>query len=327
MKSESNTVFELDREYITQIMKEKGEYRTDDVIIKLWDGGSGDTFLGKINKGYTKFVGVLNSAFDKDGYGMYEHENGDKYLGNFKDDQRNYNGFYLWPSTKVDNRVLTESYYGFFKNNKKDKIGIYMWLDEQENNTDFDEANFNAYVGEFENGTFKRGTLLQKKENSYHLYHGNFDKYGKKNDENGYFYSSQLDRLFHGKIENDKFVKGYVAFFDSEEGVLENITFCEYGENNKILSAKLYDEFGDEEKEKEVNENTLFRNIILGVDYFGTIYNNYKDIVRCMEDNMGEFDIFEDKEKFPELMRYLAAYYKNNVYCDIEEKQFGRKVI
>ena len=117
-----------------------------------------------------------------------------------------------------------------------------------------------------------------------------------------------------------------MAFFDSDEGVLENITFCEYGENNEILSARIYDQFNDEEKEREINDNTLFRNIILGVDYFGTIYNNYKDLYRCLEDDCGSLDLFEDKEKFPNLMKLLVNYNKNNVYSDIEEKQFGRKV-
>ena len=73
MKQESTTLIELNRDEIKNVMEKNGEYRTNDVLIKKWDSESGESeqFLAEINKGYSKFCGVLNNSFDRDGYGYY----------------------------------------------------------------------------------------------------------------------------------------------------------------------------------------------------------------------------------------------------------------
>lgn len=53
-------------------------------------------------------------------------------------------------------------------------------MNEPLNNKEFDNANFDAYVGNFDNDKFVRGTYLSKISDDYYLYHGNFDGEGKK---------------------------------------------------------------------------------------------------------------------------------------------------
>ena len=71
---------------------------------------------------------------------------------------------------------------------KKEKDGIYIWLAEPNKNMVFDEANFEAFVGEFDDDMYRKGTYLIKEGDDYYLYHGLFDREGRKSDDNAYFY-------------------------------------------------------------------------------------------------------------------------------------------
>jgi len=111
-------------------------------------------------------------------------------------------------------------------------------MEEPENNKEFDNANFDAFVGEIEEDKYKKGTYLSKKIDDYYLYHGNFDENGRKTDDNAFFYSSKFDRLLKGKIVNDNFENGYVAFFDSETGLINDLVYCTFGGDGDVTSIK-----------------------------------------------------------------------------------------
>ena len=64
-------------------------------------------YLAEITKDETSFIGVLNNRFEKKVYGLYSFQNGDHYFGMFKYDQRNYNGFYIWPKEERGDKVHT----------------------------------------------------------------------------------------------------------------------------------------------------------------------------------------------------------------------------
>ena len=326
MKEPSETSFKLERAKINDFIAKDGEYNENDVMIKKWEGDNASGYyLAQISKEETQFTGVLNNNLERDGYGFYRSQNGDHYFGMFQNDKRNFNGFYIWPPTQEGDKVHSESYHGFWKDNKKNKYGVYLWLDEDEDNEDFDNANFEAFSGELDGNNFQRGTFLRKNGDNYYVYHGNFTPDGKKNDENAFFYSSSLDRLFHGKIENNDFKSGYIVYFDSDSGEVQDYCYCEF-ENNEVKKTVIKEEMNNEEVKAELDENILFRNVILGIDYFGAIYNTYKDTLKFIKDQMGELDIFEDSEKFPTLMKTAVAYNKENIYFDIEEKVFGKKI-
>lgn len=108
MKEGSETTFLLDKEKILAAIAKDGQYKTDEVRIRKWDGNEGtETYLIEADKANIKFVGVLNKLFERDGYGVHEFANGDKYFSFFKNDQRNFNGIYYWPSEL--------------------KMGVYFW--------------------------------------------------------------------------------------------------------------------------------------------------------------------------------------------------------
>ena len=326
MKEPSETSFKLERAKINEIISKEGQFNEDDVIIKKWEGDNAfGYYLAQISKEETQFTGILNNNLERDGYGFYRSQNGDHYFGMFKNDERNINGFYIWPPTQDGDKVHSESYHGFWKDNKKNKYGVYLWLDEDEDNEEFDNANFEAFSGEIDGNSFKRGTFLRKNGDNYYVYHGNFTPDGKKNDEKAFFYSSTLDRLFHGKIENNAFISGYIVYFDSDSGEVQDYAFCEF-ENNEVKKTVIKEDMNEEEVKPELDENILFRNVILGIDYFGAIYNTYKDTLKFIKENLGDLEIFENQEIFPDLMKAAVAYNKENIYFDIEDKVFGNKV-
>lgn len=327
MKEPSNTTFKLDRAKINEVIKNESQFNEDDILIKKWEGNNNaGNYLAEIAKDGTSFIGVLNNRFEKEGYGLYRFQNGDHYFGMFKYDQRNYNGFYIWPREERGDKIHTESYHGFWRDNKKYKLGIYIWLDEEEDNEEFDNANFQSYVGYFDGNNYQRGTLLQKKGEDYYVYHGDFTPDGKKNDESAFFYSSSLDKLFHGKIENDVFISGYIIHFDSDSGEIKNVCYCDFDSNKNIKKIKMKEDMNEEDLKKEKDDCSLFRNVILSIDYFGIIYKTYKDTIKFIIEEMGEINIFEDNDKFPKIMTTAVAYNKNNIFVDIESKALGKKI-
>ena len=164
--------------------------------------------------------------------------------------------------------------------------------------------------------------MLQKTGDDYHLYYGKFTKDGLKNDEGCFFYSSNLDRLFHGKIINDVFIEGYVTTFDSDEGKLQNIVFVNFDKDLNITNIILEKDLQKAEIEVESQICSRFRDVILGIDYFGELYQKIKEVSDFADKEMKDSEIFNDQEKFPQIIRLAVGYSRNNIDKDIYTKVF-----
>ena len=326
MKPPSDTSIYLDKEKILESISSSGEYKTDNTKIIKWSGKEGlENFIISVSIKGISFLGVLDKVLVRNGYGIHNFANGDKYFGYYRDDKRNFNGIYYWPKEEKDGRVKQEIYYGFWKDNFIEDNGMYIWLDEpkEEKNKNFDNTNLEAYVGNFQNGNYSLGTYLQKTGDDYYLYYGKFTQDGKKNDESGFFYSAKFDRLFHGKIENDVFIKGYVAYFNPDEGTIENIAYVNFDKDLKVSNIILDKDLQKDEKENESKLCSRFRDVILGIDYFGELYNKVKDITKYIDENMHDMDIYKNEEKYPLMINLAVAYSRNNINADIKNKVFG----
>ena len=244
MKSTQNEIIELDKQIINAQILKNGKYEKNGALIRKWEGETdSDSYIAQITKSNMSFIGILNGKFEREGYGLNNFSNGDQYFGYFENDLRNRHGIYFWAPQKKTSLIHEECYYGFWKDNKKDNRGLYLWMDEPEGNLDFQKANFDCYIGDIKDDKYTKGTYLTKKGDDYYLYYGLFDENGKKNDKNAFFYSSN-DRLIKGNIVNDNFSEGYIAYFNSETGNLDNFFFCKFGNDNFLNLIK---------KEKELN--------------------------------------------------------------------------
>ena len=142
------------------------------------------------------------------------------------------------------------------------------------------------------------------------------------------FTYSSSDRLIKGEIVSDNFIEGYVAFFNSETGLLSSFNYCKFGSDGTVINLKqekdLVEEIGNVDKIK--NEMILFRNVILEEDYFTDIYERYKQIRGFIKEHMNSIDVLDDKEKFPEIIKLCVGYNSLNLYAEIEKKVYNKKV-
>ena len=329
MKMTSTNSIEVERAKLLKQINENGQYEDNNILIKPYEpeeeteNENQNSYLTEITKNNSLFIGFLNSKFIREGYGFNNYENGDKYLGNFENDHRQNNGIYVWFPEIKNKKITTECYYGNWKNNKKEEKGMYIWLTEPINNTNFDEANFECFIGNFEDDMYQRGTYLIKEGDDYYLYHGNFDREGKKSDDNAFFYSSKNDTLIHGRISKDSFRNGYIFVFDSDSGGIKEMAYCNFDKLGNMVDSIYKSNLLKDDRESEEKKICNFRNVILNVDYFGYIYDKYKEIYSFISDEIDSMDNFEDKEKLQKIIRMCDDYKNNNIYEDIEKKMFG----
>ncbi len=320
MKSSVSTApsdyIHFDKQLVTDSLSKNGEYKTENLIIKKWDEEVGvkKKYLLKTEDKSLKFTGIVNLSFEREGYGINEHENGDKYFGYYQNNVRNGHGFYSFLPEKKDNRLLSEFYYGFWKTDLKNGYGIYLWLNEEASKkpfTDFENANFQAFIGDIEEDLLKKGTLLSKEGNYYLVYHGSYDKDGNREGKNCFYYSASLEELCFGEYTHDHFIKGYVARFDEDGNVKD---FLKYSDGQMIPKGKM-----DEEEFKKNSKLMFdFRNVIMDKDYFGDVYNEFSKIKKIEETKMTSIDIF-NSDQYSNLMAVTTNYNKVTIYRDIEK--------
>jgi hypothetical protein len=334
MKDSSANIIELDKMKIDEQISSYGDFTSEGVKIKKWEisneeDESKDKYIGILEKNGCKYSGTLNNKFQKDGYGLEVYDNGDRFFGQYDSDLRSGNGIYYFAPTQNNENsynMQVECFMGHWKNDEKDKIGLYIWMDEPINNYEYDYANFDAYVGEFRDEKYLRGTYLSRKNNEYSLYHGNFDKEGKKNDNDAYFYTSRNNKVFHGKIKGDLLISGYLSSFDDEEGNVTDLIYCKFNEEgkiNEILEEKQLSTLDIEEEKEKISK---FRNVVFDGDHFGRIYNRYSKI-KYKIDKLGDMiAILERAENVGEIDKILSKYANKNVYYSLEENLYGREI-
>ena len=318
-KTVSDTLI-LEKQKILDAIGLECKYEKENCLIRRWEGSEDtDSFIAHISNGKSNCIGVLNGKIDRNGYGINTYENGDVYFGYFEKDKRDKHGVYIWPTEEKNGIKNDEMYYGFWKENIRDHHGIYLWMKNYTNSISFEEISFDAYVGTIDDDRFKKGTHLSKVNDEYFLYYGGFDMNGMKNDDDAMYYSGKCDRLMQGKIVNEVFTEGYVAFFNSN-GEISNIVYVEFEGKEKIRKMTMKENINEEERKKNEEKMITFRNIILGEDYFGEIFKRYREIKNFIKENMQTIDVLDDKEKFPDIIKLCVGYNEKNIYSDIENK-------
>ena len=307
----------FDTPIVAEAINKNGEFKNDKIIVKRWgeaEIGEKKMYLLKADDKPNKFTGIVNISFEREGYGINEHDNGDKYFGYYKKDARDGHGIYSFLPQKKGNELLSEFYYGFWKTDLKNGQGIYLWLREDASKkpfSNFENSNFQALVGEVERDIFKKGTLLSKEGEDYLVFHGSFDLDGNREGKNCFFYSATLEEMCFGEYSADQFVNGYVAHFDEEGNVKD---FLKYTDGQITPKDKI--------DEEEFNKNSKlmfdFRNVIMGKDYFGDVYNEFAKVKEFEETKMTSLDIF-NSDQYLTLMSVATGYNKVTIYKDIEK--------
>jgi hypothetical protein len=327
-QSSSKNKIHFNTKDIEKKLNSNKKYQTNNTTIIRWeDEMNPDTKMYVLKNKFNNlpFIGVVNYDFKREGYCVNKYLNGDEYFGNYSNDLRNRQGIYIYkPKYETGKIILRQYYFGLWENDLKQGRGIYVWLKEDKNNSknsynnksfnpfnNFDKANFDAYVGNFDKNKFTKGTLLKKEGDNYFVFHGWFSN-SKKNGKNCFYYSAKLEEILYGTFKDDKFIEGFVGKFD-DNGDLKNL--IKY--KNKSIIEK--DKFEPSDDEKEVAKKILtFRNIIMSQDYFGILYNIFKDAIDFKNANMNNVELF-NSELYLDLLDIAASYNQVSIFKDIEK--------
>ena len=327
-QSSSKNKIHFNTKDIEKKLNANKKYQTNNTTIIRWeDDMNPDTKMYVLKNKFNNlpFIGVVNYDFKREGYCVNKYLNGDEYFGNYSNDLRNRQGIYIYkPKYETGKIILRQYYFGLWENDLKQGRGIYVWLKEDKNNSknsynnksynpfnNFDKANFDAYVGNFDKNKFTKGTLLKKEGDNYFVFHGWFSN-SKKNGKNCFYYSAKLEEILYGTFKDDKFIEGFVGKFD-DNGDLKNL--IKY--KNKSIIEK--DKFEPSDDEKEVAKKILtFRNIIMSQDYFGILYDKFKDAIDFKNANMNNVELF-NSYLYLDLLDIAASYNQVSIFKDIEK--------
>ena len=327
-QSSSKNKIHFNTKDIEKKLNANKKYQTNNTTIIRWeDDMNPDTKMYVLKNKFNNlpFIGVVNYDFKREGYCVNKYLNGDEYFGNYSNDLRNRQGIYIYkPKYETGKIILRQYYFGLWENDLKQGRGIYVWLKEDKNNSknsynnksynpfnNFDKANFDAYVGNFDKNKFTKGTLLKKEGDNYFVFHGWFLN-SKKNGKNCFYYSAKLEEILYGTFKDDKFIEGFVGKFD-DNGDLKNL--IKY--KNKSIIEK--DKFEPSDDEKEVAKKILtFRNIIMSQDYFGILYDKFKDAIDFKNANMNNVELF-NSDLYLDLLDIAASYNQVSIFKDIEK--------
>ena len=327
-QSSSKNKIHFNTKDIEKKLNANKKYQTNNTTIIRWeDDMNPDTKMYALKNKFNNlpFIGVVNYDFKREGYCVNKYLNGDEYFGNYSNDLRNRQGIYIYkPKYETGKIILRQYYFGLWENDLKQGRGIYVWLKEDKNNSknsynnksynpfnNFDKANFDAYVGNFDKNKFTKGTLLKKEGDNYFVFHGWFSN-SKKNGKNCFYYSAKLEEILYGTFKDDKFIEGFVGKFD-DNGDLKNL--IKY--KNKSIIEK--DKFEPSDDEKEVAKKILtFRNIIMSQDYFWILYDKFKDAIDFKNANMNNVELF-NSYLYLDLLDIAASYNQVSIFKDIEK--------
>ena len=294
-------------------------YKEEGVIIRKWEGeADAKGYISEIKKGDIHYIGVLDTSFEKDGYGLLSLPNGERYFGVFYDDLRSKHGLYQFPNKIDGDKIEREFFFGLFDEGKIHDHGVYLWIKENKDVhmfDNFDNADFSCFIGDLDDKRFKFGTYITKDGDKYYVYYGGFNENNEKEGDGCFYYNSEKDELMYGKIVKNKFIDSYLAVFD-EDGNLTDGLYVSYDDSGKITDFKQKEEIPD--KSTIFDKMFDFRNTIMGEDYFGDVFNKFKAINDYIDTKV-DLQAFDSPEVFPKLMNVTYDFNKIKLKDDIEK--------
>lgn len=312
---------------LDEIAKNK-QFKDNDILIRKWEGeDDSNMYISNIIMPEMKFLGIVGGLLKRESYGINTFKNGDRYFGYFANDLREKHGIYEWKPVQKAKLTERELYYGLWKKDQRQDHGVYLWLSESKDVkpfSDFDKANFNAFVGEMNKDKMSRGVYMSKQGDSYYLYYGPFDDKGKKAGDKVFFYSSSEDLLMYGKAVNDQFHSGFTAKFNDDGHVQVIVKITEVGKEDVPAKIITQENIPKEELEEARNIMVQFRNVILGVDYFGFVYKKFNQITSFMDNEMKNLDILDSSDGFAKIMKIAPEHHEMAIFKEIEKHIFNR---
>ena len=308
---------------LNNINKKKNNIKKSEseiIIVHKWEGEENSRdFIARVKVGNEEYIGIVDSDLVKQGYGLLSLPNNEKYFGYFTDNLKSRHGIYQFPDRLVGEKIEREFFYGLFNEGKIYHHGVYLSIKENKNVemfNNFDQADFSCFIGDLDLDLyhFTKGTLMVKEGDKYYMYHGKFNDNNEKEGDGVFYYNSEKDELIYGKAVKDKFVEGYMSIFD-EDGNISNGVYAIFNDKGKIKQYKKMEEI--EDKNKIFDKMFDFRNKIMEKDYFGQIFEIFKDTMKTVNNEVN-LESLNSKVAFSELINITYNFNKIKIKDEIE---------
>ena len=255
---------------------------------------------------------IFMNQEEKEGYCVNKYDNGDSYFGYYAKDYKNYHGFYFFNQINIYDYNLVRCYLGFWRNDLRHGYGIYLWAKEtkgQKFYENFDKSNFKAFIGNFDWDNLNKGTYLSKENDDYFVYHGTFSENNKKDGNDCFYFSSNLEELLYGTFKNNEFIEGYIGKFN-DDGEIEDLLKYKNDNAENLENNKEYENI------KNIMAN--FRNCIMSEDYFGIVFEVFSRGLKFKEEYLFNMDII-NTYKNEDFLDICKSYKKITIFHDIEK--------
>lgn len=314
----------LDAHAVIEEILAKGVYTSENAKIKEWNSYvdpkkkefKDQYLLSTLTEGKFKYTGLLNQNLQRESIGIQKYDNGDLYIGQWTNNERNGLGVYLYNEQKKGKNHIIEMSLGKWVNGKKEKEGLYVWIEENEKNNDLMESDFEAYIGELDDVHFKRGIYLTKIKSNFYIYYGAFEN-GKKTDDKCYFYDNngEIDRVFRGKVKEGQVQEGFFITFHKE--AIDDTAYMKF-ENNTPVEVSTKEMLGEKLVDEINKESFDFREILYEEDWFGMIYDTCKAAHDLLEKN--KMEDFDTEKGFNEIVKIVGSYKGVTLYPKLCEQ-------
>ena len=104
-----------------------------------------------------------------------------------------------------------------------------------------------------------------------------------------------------------------------EDGKLRHIMKCEFDEEGKVSSFQQKEEIESDVLGKVCNDMEMFRNVILGVDYFGKIFEVFQKTKEYVDKKMTNLEVFDSSDEFPKMMAVSFLFNEIKIFQNIEK--------
>ena len=301
------TNYEFDTLKIDAIIKDKKEYNEKESTIQSKFQFSNEEgkqslenntkYISEINTNSFTYIGFLSENLTKEFFGYYKYDNNDEYSGEWKEDFKEGKGVYLYYNEKEKNEE--EFYLGEWNKGEKNGKGIYFWK-HSNNETQFQDSNYDVVIGNFENNEYKEGICISKNKNDFSIYEGKYNN-EKKNDDEALFIENN-DKAFLGKFVDNEMSEGRIIIFK---------------ENNEVKNSYYFEKTDDEinpfyfeySKNNDKDEYIIQRKKELQEKEFENKLPNIYNFIKEFIGKSSSFENFQKKIKLKEeLVENLSQY-------------------
>jgi hypothetical protein len=314
-----------------EVLNKSGKYSDDNIELEFYkkdkvnestDNNDSKQMYGRIAKEKFQYIGVLNESLERDLFGINVYKNSDIYIGHYQRGIKSGKGFYMFspkPSTTSTKKIVYEFYNGSFQEDKKNGLGSYVWIEEKEGDNSLDNCKMDSFIGTFENDKRNRGLYLEKIDDVFCAYYGNF-KDGLKHDSKALIYDNENDRVFRARYENGKPVSGYVVTF-TEEDQIANVSYVTYDTESNIKAIAIEKFIEKTTLEKITLECKTYRKILFEEKCFENCYENAKILINASKKfTRLSFERFNNTTGYDEIVEFLNNKTEQEAFKSLYKK-------